>query len=240
MLTTVLFDLDGTLLPMDQDVFVNSYFGNLCRKMAAYGYEPERLVKNIWKGTAVMVRNDGSVTNEEAFWNFFAGEYGEASRDHIPIFDDFYHNEFQAARSSCGFTPRAKQVIQLVKDLGLRVILATNPIFPAVATESRIRWAGFQPEMFEYYTTYENSCTSKPNPAYYREILRKCGLQAEECIMVGNDTGEDMIAESLGMRVFLLTDCLIDRTGDLSRWPHGSFDELEQYLKTAAKEQSDV
>ena len=28
--------------------------------------------------------------------------------------------------------------------------------------------------------------------------------------MVGNDVGEDMVAEKLGMQVFLLTDCLIN------------------------------
>ena len=32
MLTTILFDLDGTLLPMDQEVFVKDYLG----RMAAF------------------------------------------------------------------------------------------------------------------------------------------------------------------------------------------------------------
>lgn len=49
-------------------------------------------------------------------------------------------------------------------------MLATNPIFPKVATESRIRWAGLQPEDFELYTTYEKTCHCKPNPAYYTDI----------------------------------------------------------------------
>ena len=50
--------------------------------------------------------------------------------------------------------------------------------------------------------------------------------------MVGNDVGEDMIAESLGMKVFLLTDCLITRENkDISVYPHGSFDELIQYIE---------
>ena len=30
----VLFDLDGTLLPMDQDIFVKSYFGLLAKKLS--------------------------------------------------------------------------------------------------------------------------------------------------------------------------------------------------------------
>ena len=41
----VLFDLDGTLLPMDQDEFVKAYSMGLAKKLAPHGYEPEKLVK---------------------------------------------------------------------------------------------------------------------------------------------------------------------------------------------------
>ena len=233
MLKAVLFDLDGTLLPMDQDAFVDRYFSLLCKKMAPCGYEPKALIKAVWGGTNAMVTNDGSCRNEEAFWRFFLGVYGEQARAHIPLFEEFYANEFRQAKALCGFTPKARETVRLVRDLGLRAILATNPLFPAVATRSRIRWAGLEPENFEFVTTYENSSTCKPNPDYYREILQKRGLKPEDCLMVGNDTGEDMIAQSLGMKVFLLTDCLINRKGeDPERWPHGSFEELGAYLKT--------
>ena len=194
---------------MDQDKFVEYYFGLLCKKMAPYGYEPKALIKAVWGGTAAMVKNDGSCRNEEAFWRFFLGVYGEEARAHIPMFEEFYAREFQQARSVCGYTPKALETVELVKSLWLRVILATNPLFPAVATESRIRWAGLEPDEFELYTTYENIGWCKPNPEYYREILRRMALPPEECLMVGNDVDEDMIAETLGMKVFLLTDCLI-------------------------------
>ena len=58
----VLFDLDGTLLPMDQDVFTKGYFKFLIKKAAPYGYEPEKLISSIWQGTAAMVKNTGPVT----------------------------------------------------------------------------------------------------------------------------------------------------------------------------------
>ena len=50
-ITTVLFDLDGTLLPMDQSVFAQDYFGRLARKLAPYGYEPKKLIEAVWAGT---------------------------------------------------------------------------------------------------------------------------------------------------------------------------------------------
>ena len=65
------------------------------------------------------------------------------------------------------------------------------------------------------------------------EILEKIGLQAEECLMVGNDVTEDMVASKLGMRVFLLTDNIINKNGeDITVYPRGSFDELVEYIKT--------
>ena len=227
MLTTVLFDLDGTLLPMDQDEFVHDYFHRLVEKVAPLGYEPKALIDAVWAGTAAMVKNDGSCTNEEAFWRVFAARYGEERLRDRPAFDAFYRTDFQQTAQVCGRNDAARAAVNVLKAMGLRAALATNPIFPQTATYSRVRWAGLEPEMFEYITTYENSTHSKPNPAYYADLLSTLGLRAEECLMVGNDVGEDMVAETLGMGVFLLTDCLINPQGeDISRWPHGSFDDL--------------
>lgn len=234
-LTTILFDLDGTLLPMDQDEFVKYYFGLLARKLAPLGYDPKELPGNIWAGTAAMVKNDGSCTNEEAFWKKFSTFYTADVRRDEPVFREFYENEFSGAKASCGFNPKAAETIHFLKEKGYRLILATNPIFPAVATENRIRWAGLEPSDFELYTTYENSCHCKPNPDYYRDILNTIGVDGSECLMVGNDAVEDLAAQQLGMKVFLLTDCLINKhDADLSAYPQGSFDELVAYINTLA------
>lgn len=223
----VLFDLDGTLLPMDQDAFVKTYFGLLAQKLAPHGYEPAKLIDAIWTGTAAMVKNDGGKTNEAVFWERFAELYGPQAERDMPLFDAFYRNEFAGAKAVCGYTPYAAEAVALAKEKGLRVVLATNPIFPAIATQNRIRWAGLAPEDFEYYTTYENSRHCKPNPAYYRDILEQVNLQPEECLMVGNDVVEDMVAQTLGMRVFLLTDCLINsHQRDISAYPKGGYLEL--------------
>ena len=227
----VLFDLDGTLLPMDQDKFVNGYFGVLAKKLAPYGYEPQKLIRSIWGGIAAMVKNDGAETNEAVFWDYFTGVYGEKAREDIPVFEEFYAAEFQQARSLCGYTPRAAETVALVRSLGAVPVLATNPLFPDVATRSRIHWAGLEPEDFALYTTYENICWCKPNPEYYREILRRLGADGSDCLMVGNDAGEDTPAEKTGMEVFLLTDCLIDRGADISRWANGGFDALQTWLR---------
>ncbi len=231
-ITTVLFDLDGTLLPMDQDLFVKSYFGKLAEKLAPYGYEPKTLMKAIWAGTGAMVQNDGSKKNEDVFWDVFTKIYGEQVREHMPVFEEFYRNEFGQVQKVCGFDKRAAQIVRRLKERGLRVVLATNPLFPAIATQNRMQWAGLAPEDFILYTTYENSSYCKPNLEYYREILDKIGAVPKECVMVGNDVAEDMVTAQMGMQVFLLTDCLLNKNGeDISRYPNGSFEELSAFLE---------
>ena len=228
----VLFDLDGTLLPMDQDAFTKAYFHTLSAKLAPFGYDPKALVNGIWTGTAAMVKNDGSRSNEQAFWDTFCSLFGEQVRQDEPRFEEYYRVEFQAVKEACGFAPQAAEVVALCRQKGWQVVLATNPIFPAIATENRIRWAGLQPDDFVFYTTYENSCHCKPNLDYYRDILAKIHCRPEECLMVGNDVEEDMVAETLGMHTFLLTDCLINKGDeDISRYPSGGFPELITFLQ---------
>lgn len=230
--TTVLFDLDGTLLPMDQDLFTKTYFKGLTKKLAPYGYTPDQLIDAIWTGTKAMVTNDGSRTCEAAFWDRFASILGQDVREKEPIFAEFYANEFQSVQTVCGYNPEAAKLVRDLKAAGYRVVLATNPLFPAVATESRTRWAGLEPSEFELVTTYESARFCKPNPAYYREILEKLGVLPEDCVMVGNDVKEDMIPTAgLGMQTFLLTDCLLNKDGlDISAYAQGSFAELRSFL----------
>ena len=145
MVKAVLFDLDGTLLPLDQDEFVKGYFRLLAKKLAPYGYEPDKLVKAIWHGTAAMIQNDGSCTNEVVFWKDFTNIFGEQARSHEPVFAEYYEKDFQQVKNICGYTPKAAEIVRALKAAGVRVALATNPVFPAIATESRIRWAGLEP-----------------------------------------------------------------------------------------------
>ena len=230
-ITTVLFDLDGTLLPMDIDTFTNGYFAMLTQKLAPRGYDPKKLVAAIWAGTGAMVKNDGSRTNEEAFWDKFAQTFGEKSLEDKPLFEAFYANEFQQARKFCGYNQWAAKAVRAVKESGRRVALATNPIFPAVATESRLRWVGLEPSDFELYTTYENSRYCKPNLDYYRDVLDRLGAAPGECLMVGNDVEEDMVAQALGMEVFLITDCLINKAGkDICAYSYGGFEDLIRFV----------
>ena len=231
-ITTILFDLDGTLLPMDQMEFVNTYLSLLAKKLAPHGYDPKTLMEAVWQGTKAMMKNDGSKTNADAFWDTFCGLMGTDCRKDEPLFQSFYENEFSQVRHVCGYDPRAAATIALVKAKGFQPVLATNPLFPKVATQQRIAWAGLSPDDFALYTTYEDYSHCKPSAAYYQAILDRLGVTAEECVMVGNDVGEDMAAAQLGMRVFLLTDCMLNPKGlDTTPYPQGNFDDLMAFIQ---------
>lgn len=230
MLKTLLFDLDGTLLSMDQEEFIHYYFGGLCRRMAPHGYEPQALTENIWKATKAMAADPSARTNEEVFWSVMESFYGKKVREDLPVFEDFYRNEFQDIARYC---PPKEQALRAIGQLKgkYQFVLATNPIFPAMATESRMRWAGLDQDDFALVTTYENSSKAKPSPAYFQEILEKLQLDPAECLMIGNDADEDGAAGQAGIPVFLVTDHLINRSGrDLSEIPHGTFADLLEYI----------
>ena len=233
MIKVVLFDLDGTLLPMDDKRFTEDYFTRIIEKISPQGYDPDQLVSGIWKGIKSMIKNNGEKLNEYVFWKEFSKVMGDKVLEHRPLFEDFHANDFEFLSNSCGYSAKSKVVVDKVKSLGYRVVLATNPIFPRVATEKRIKWAGLSPQDFELCTTYENTSYCKPNVKYYEYILNEIGCKAEECLMVGNNVTEDMIASILGMRVFLLTDCLINEDEkDISNYPSGSYNELIEYIES--------
>ncbi len=233
MIRHVLFDLDGTLLPMYQEEFVNYYLPLLSKRFEKYGVGRDVFVKSIWAGLGAMVANDGRRTNEQAFWECFEKSAGIGRKEVEEDTLDFYENEFNEAIASTRPTPIAGQVIEILKQKGIKVYLATNPVFPRCATLNRIRWAGLCAEDFEWITTYETNHYCKPNVKYFAEILDRFRLDPKECMMVGNDVGEDLPVRALGVRTYLVTDCLENARGlPVETEKMGTLEELLDMVKT--------
>ncbi len=234
MINTVLFDLDGTLLPMDNEVFTKGYFKGLVAKLAPLGYDPKTLVDCVWRGTAAMVKNDGTRPNVERFWETFAALNPEVwDPAHMALTDSFYSNEFHAAKQFTGENPLAKELINALKADGYEVVLATNPLFPKVGIEARLSWIGLTCEDFSLVTSYENMHYCKPNPQYYEEILKMIGKKPEECLMVGNNTDEDCAAAAAaGLKTVLVTDCLINEScTPIATYTNTTFAELYNVIR---------
>lgn len=209
-MNTILFDLDGTLLPMDVEEFTHRYFGLILQTMNEKGFDGKMILDAILSSTKAMILNDGKKTNEEVFWENFTS-LTNLSRDLMePHFNDFYEHVFDQIDSHVQ-SENMKQAVNILKEKNYRMILSTNPLFPRIATLKRIQWAGLDPNDFDYITTYENSSACKPNLAYYEEIIDKLDLDIKECMMIGNDVQEDGILEKIGIPVYLVSDYLLNR-----------------------------
>lgn len=234
MLQAILFDLDGTLLPMDNDQFTQVYFHHLAATAAQWGYTDSKLlVKAVWAGVESMVKNQGQTSNYDAFWATFGSIMGQESLKDIPKFSTFYDNQFHLARSATFPAPLARDVVEMAHRKADKVILATNPIFPANGDATRLSWIDLKLEDFDLVTDYANSCHSKPNPAYYRDILAQFDLDPAQCLMVGNDVQEDVEASAAaGIPTWLLRDHMINRNNTPVTCPGGSYQELLELLST--------
>ena len=206
----ILFDLDGTLLPMVQDEFVKFYMPLLAKSYISTGVpvEPKAFIKAVWKGYEAMVKNDGSRTNREAFWSYMEDILPVSTEESEALALKFYANDFNQAIKSTSPSPYADRIVKAAKERGIHTYLATNPVFPRVATMNRIRWAGMDARDFELITTYEDYSYCKPNVEYFRTVLQELGLRPEECLMVGNDVEEDLVIRELGVKTYLVTDTM--------------------------------
>lgn len=228
MVDTILFDLDGTLLPMDQEEFIKLYFKGLYIRFKDI-YDFETLQRTIWAGTKAMVANDGTESNETVFWKTANELMGLNRSVAEPEFYDFYETDFIIAKGATTTSPTITDCIHRLKEKGYTIVAATNPLFPKNATRNRLKWAGFHPDDFAFITTYEDSHYCKPNIRYYEEILGRLNKKPTECIMVGNDNQEDMCAEAIGIKGHLITDCLINRDNApiTAAW-QGTFEEFSR------------
>lgn len=227
---TVLFDLDGTLIPMDMEEFTSTYFGELAKKMESCGHDREKTIKSIWAATKEMIVNDGSCSNMDRFWQSFEQQLGPKVQELKGPLDEFYRVEFDEVGRVTKPNPYARKLVDALKQRGYTLILATNPLFPMDANIKRMNWVGLTTEDFLMVTSYENSSYCKPSLGYYEEILEKSGKKPESCVMIGNSVTEDLVAKQCGIDCFLVTDCIENAHVDYSGFPQGSFKELFNFF----------
>lgn len=228
----ILFDLDGTLLPMETEMFARAYFGALAKELAPFGVAPEALIKAVWGGTKAMMQNDGSRLNAEVFWQVFCQATGMVREQLEPVCDAFYGEGFHTARAATQPNPMAKEAVRLAWEKAEHVVLATNPLFPMAGQQTRLSWIGLKPEDFELVTCYTSDRFCKPNPEYYLDICRRLSLDPAKCLMIGNDDREDMMAATAaGMETYLVTDCRLVMQESPWQGRQGSFAELIDFLK---------
>ena len=215
MRRTALFDLDGTLLPVEMDFFLKHYMDALAKSFA--GVMPrDAFDKALLGATYETINNvDPSTGNLGAFAAAFARRSGLAWESVWPTIQRYYVEDYPSLRQHIPAYSSALPVVKQCVDDGWEIILATQPLFPEVAVRERMKWCGVDSLPWQLVTTLDNMHFCKPHLAYYREIVDVAGLDPARCVMVGNDMQEDMVVKRLGMKTFLVEDFLFDRGEDM-------------------------
>jgi len=209
--STVLFDLDGTLLHIDVEAFFPDYFARLGAAVSGY-MAPEKFIPRLMRATETMIANrDPATSNREVFLEVFFANLNTPRDELMSVFEAFYRNEFPKLSRHARPAARAREVVETVLAGGRKAVIATSPVFPRPAVEERLRWANLDGLPFALVTTYEDMHFCKPHPEYYAEILTRLGLLPGECLMVGNDVEEDLPAQDVGIAAYLAGPNVIHR-----------------------------
>lgn len=235
MIRTILFDLDGTLLPMDQDDFLRHYFARVAQALAPY-IPPDRVAAQILAAVEAMLRStDPALTCQDVFWADFSRRTGYERPALEPVFERFYAEAFPGLRAVLpGDLSAARRVLDAVLAQGYEIALCTQPVFPRQAIMARLDWIGVRDYPWRLITVLEEMHACKPHPAYYREVLDRIGRAPGQCLMVGNDVEEDGAAAALGIPTYFVTDHLIQRGAGPLPGPGGSLTQLPAYVNGLA------
>ncbi len=201
----VLFDLDGTLVDVDMNLFVQSYLRRLTEHMSDQ-VNPLRATQTLHHAAAAMFANtDASRTLESILFGVLQEELALSSEWYVECLARFCQDDLESLRPLVTGHPLSSQLIESSLNRGWKVVLATNPIFPRVVVDARVSWGGMDGDAFYHVAAYETAHFCKPRPLFFKEILDRLQIPAEACLMVGNDTVHDLAASQVGIQTCLLT-----------------------------------
>ena len=225
----VFFDLDGTLLPMEGEVFIKRYFEVLPQFLAAEGFEgPRPIVAAVNEGTKAMFKPHEEL-NADAFWHVFEKTCGLSRAVFEPVMERFYASDlYNSIGRDVERFEDGLAALRILREKGYPLYLTTLPVFPQQAVEARLAWSGIEPERFGFITTYDECRAVKPSLDYYRQCIERAGIDdPSQVLMVGNNTSDDLAILDLGCDAYLVTDFMINDNGyDLARVKHGTFKEF--------------
>lgn len=225
----ILFDLDGTLLDIDLEAFLGRYFYAL--EAAVEGrFEGVDFLPALTAATQAMMVPHPGETNQQAFDRDLLARTGIVMGEHWPVFERFYLEDFPSLIGPSKPAKGGRRAVETALGLGLKVAVATNPIFPMVAIRHRLRWAGLDDLDLPLVTSYELMHATKPLPAYFRETSAMLGVDPPRCLMVGDDPMLDLAAADVGMRTYY-----VGRRADVAADLRGSLDELADTLPRLAE-----
>ena len=205
MLKAVLLDLDNTMVLFDEMTFYNRYFEKLCRCFGDI-LPADAFTDLVLRSTISLGENNGDMSNRRFFLKTFMKDRREPAAHIWKRFMAFYETTYDEIAVEVSVPEGLNDVLDRLQKRAFKLVLASNPIYPRVALEKRMAWAGIATHRFQLVTHIENMSFVKPRPGYYRQVCEMIDTPPERCLMVGNDPVNDMAAASAGLKTFLTTD----------------------------------
>ncbi len=205
---TLLLDLDDTLLINPMKPFMEGYLSLLSQHLENY-VSADLMINRLIKATDKMVDKVHTYqTLEMVFDADFYPPLGLQAQELRSTIYHFYTDIFPALKEITTPRPEAIKAVKHAFSFGYRVVIATNPLFPAIATSQRLEWAGLPASEypFDLVTSYESMHFAKPNSAYFAEILAQLGWPPEQPVcMAGNYYKHDILPlQCLGIPGYLI------------------------------------
>jgi FMN phosphatase YigB (HAD superfamily) len=233
MASTLLLDLDDTLLVNPLDQFIPAYL-RLFATFVGDLIDPKQFGRQLLASTDQMVANNKiTQTLKQTFDNDFFPTFMDKRNQLEPRIEEFYREQYPTLKK---FTRPRKESIQLVESAfahGMNVAVATNPIFPLQAQLQRLEWANLPLSQypFKLVTAYEGLHFAKPNVAYYAEILANLGWPDEPVCMIGDTFSDDILpAQVLGISTYLVKNPERPTVEIPSEFSSGTLDNVENWL----------
>ena len=189
---TVLFDLDETLLATNMRQFLPRYFEFLSQAFSHLGSHDQIVQQTNFAVGKMLANQDPGKTLQEVFAENFYPQLGTTEQACQSLIESFYRHEYPHLKPITQFIPEASQLVAWCQATGMTMAIATNPLFPAIATRQRIDWAGLDPEDFYFYTSYNDFHFTKPHLAYYAEVLGRLGWPEHPIVMIGDNLTDDL------------------------------------------------
>ncbi len=223
MLKAILLDLDNTLILYDEPAFYTRYFKKLYLRFSDH-FTPEEFRRRIITSTMSLRDNQGLRNNYDYFMDSFCAELPKLRKEFQNRFMAFYGRDFDKIRVEVTAAADLHATLEQLQRMGIKLVLASNPLFPRIALEKRLGWVGVDGASFDFITHMENMSYVKPHTGYYRQICDQIESPPQKCMMVGNDAVNDMSAAQAGLKTYLTTEAgEIDysslRLADMPRLP---------------------
>lgn len=208
MIKAVLLDLDNTLLNNPDRQFAKAFLQSLNDHVKIRHNVDDVDMSTAFRAGIQSLNSDYRLANTELMVRWVAQSIQSDVGTVKQTFEDFYNSSYKQLSTLASPVDGSKRLIENLLNQNILVAIATNPIYPETAVLERVHWAGIADylDQFILITNSDNMHFSKPDPAYYAQVIATLGTEPSDVLMIGDSDRNDMIpARQIGLHSLKIT-----------------------------------